>query len=109
MDLDPELTGRHDTHEGLHGTALGGAWMAAVQGFGGIALGEKGLTINPRLPENWRSLSFRIRLHGEVLDLTITQKKIRIAAGHKASLSIKATVAGQTVTLESSGTYSFEY
>ncbi len=37
-DLDEGLTGRRDTYAGLHGTASGGAWMAAVFGFGGVHL-----------------------------------------------------------------------
>ena len=108
MDLDPKLTGRNDTHEGLHGTALGGAWMAAVFGFGGITLGGRGLMINPKLPQKWDALSFRLRLRGEELRFRITQKDMAIAVGKKASLKLDAVVAGGKVTLESGKEYFFE-
>ncbi len=107
MDLDPALTGRNDTHEGLHGTALGGAWMAAVFGFGGITLGQNGLTINPKLPAKWKSLAFRIMFRGELMEFKITRNTIEIAVGDKASLSIPAVVAEKETRLESGNSYTF--
>ncbi len=109
MDLDPTLTGRDDTHEGLHGTALGGAWMAAVFGFGGVTLGHNGLTINPRLPARWNSMMFKLVLRGELLEFKITHKNIEITIDDKASLSMPAVIAGKETRLESGKSCNFSY
>lgn len=107
MDLDPSLTGRGDTGQGLHGTAMGGAWMAAVFGFGGVTLSKDRLLVEPRLPGHWKSLSFALRIRGESLRFTITHETIRIAVGTKRSVELPARIAGQDVTLRSGETYEF--
>lgn len=103
-DLDETLTGRGDTADGMHGTATGGAWMAAVFGFGGVRLTDAGLTVNPRLPEHWTALRFNIWLRGEKVRFEVTQTGIRITVGNEASLEMPATVCGQSVVLQSGTT-----
>jgi kojibiose phosphorylase len=109
MDIDPALTGRNDTHEGLHGTALGGAWMAAVFGFGGILFGKQGLVVDPKLPKGWESLEFNIILHGERLHFRIMSKSIEIVLDKNASVSIPAIIAGKMADLLSGEKYQFIY
>ena len=109
MDLDASLTGRNDTHEGLHGTALGGAWMALVFGFGGINLSNRGLIIDPKLPNGWEKLKFGLILHGEWLWFEITKKKIMINLEDKRHLNIPAIIAGKNTELKSGENYTFIY
>jgi kojibiose phosphorylase len=56
---------RGDAAGGVHAAALGGLWQAAVFGFAGLRLGEDGPQLDPRLPPQWRELSFRIRWRGK--------------------------------------------
>jgi trehalose/maltose hydrolase-like predicted phosphorylase len=107
MDLDPSLTGRGDTGQGLHGTAMGGAWMAAVFGFGGVTLAKDRLLVEPRLPERWKSLAFTLRIRGEAVHFSMTHETIRVAVGDERSLELPARIAGEDVTLRSSETYEF--
>ncbi|HEY3269150.1 MAG TPA: glycosyl hydrolase family 65 protein [Armatimonadota bacterium] len=100
-DIDESLTGRGDTADGLHGTATGGAWMAAVLGFGGIHLRGSTLLVNPRLPAHWTSLRFRIQVHGETLAFAVTQDSVTIMLGRGADAEIDAEVCGEPVTLKS--------
>ncbi|HEY3412474.1 MAG TPA: glycosyl hydrolase family 65 protein [Armatimonadota bacterium] len=104
-DLDESLTGRGDTADGLHGTATGGAWMAAVFGFGGVRLTDAGLTINPALPAHWKALRFNIWLRGEKLRFEVTQTTLRITVGNDASLEMPAVIFGQKTTLRSGETF----
>jgi trehalose/maltose hydrolase-like predicted phosphorylase len=104
MDLDESLTGRHDTHAGLHGSALGGAWMAAIFGFGGVHLSEGGLRIDPKLPSQWERLRFNLVLRGEVVKVSIGQRDIELAVGNERGQELPARVAGQAVTLRSGQT-----
>jgi kojibiose phosphorylase len=57
---------RHNTLDGIHGATAGSVWQAAVLGFGGLRLGEKGLEAEPRLPAQWRRLKFKVFYHGEL-------------------------------------------
>jgi trehalose/maltose hydrolase-like predicted phosphorylase len=104
MDLDEELTGRRDTHAGLHGTALGGAWLAAISGFGGVSLSEKGLRVDPRLPPQWTGLRFSLVLRGEVVRVSIDRREIVLTAENGRGVELPLTVGGQSRTLRSGET-----
>ncbi|MCP4251311.1 MAG: glycoside hydrolase family 65 protein [bacterium] len=106
MDLDENLTGRKDTHAGVHGTAAGGAWLAAVFGFGGVSLSDDGLRIDPNLPPHWTGLRFRLVYRGRLLAFTIDRHQIAIAhqiepipADRKLPPEINVSVTGQAHTL----------
>ncbi|MHC5215375.1 glycosyl hydrolase family 65 protein [Enterococcus sp. LJL128] len=45
---------------GTHPAANGGAWMAAVLGFGGLKVENGKLSANPKLPKKWTKLSFKV-------------------------------------------------
>ncbi len=98
-DLDDELTGRRDTADGIHGTASGGAWMAAVFGFGGVRLSEQGLAINPRLPKHWKSLKFNLALQNALLSFEVTQNTVSVNVDADKATEISATIAGKPVIL----------
>lgn len=100
-DLDENLTGRRDTSDGIHGTASGGAWMAAVLGFGGVRVTKDGLSVDPRLPEHWKSLQFKLMLRGEVVSFAIDHSRVRILVGTQSGLELPARVCGRSLTLVS--------
>jgi len=101
LDLDPARTGRNDTHEGIHGTNAGGAWMAAVLGFGGLAVTGDGVSIHPRLPEKWRSLRYRFRFRGEVITCHVTHDRVHLEANGETGQELPLTVNGTAVLLRS--------
>jgi kojibiose phosphorylase len=109
MDLDEELTGRSDTHAGLHGTAMGGAWLAAVFGFGGVSLSEKELRINPNLPPQWEGLRFNLVLHGDVVNVRIDHREIVLTAAAERRIELPLSVGGQARTLRSGETLRVRY
>ncbi|UCG16095.1 MAG: glycoside hydrolase family 65 protein [Phycisphaerales bacterium] len=109
MDIDEQLTGRRDTHEGLHGSAAGGAWMAAVFGFGGVHLSQKGLRINPNLPPKWKALRFNLAYRGQVLNVSVDQHHIAVTAARERPEEVTLTIAGQPVTLTPGHTYRAPY
>jgi len=108
-DIDEELTGRKDTYAGLHGTASGGAWMAAVFGFGGVHLSEQGLRITPNLPEKWQSLRFNLVIRGEVLRVTIDRQQVTVDVGNERGLELPVRIAANAVTLRSGQTCRVTY
>jgi trehalose/maltose hydrolase-like predicted phosphorylase len=50
-----------NTRDGLHMASLAGAWMALVNGFGGLRDDEGVLTLDPQLPDGITRLRFRLR------------------------------------------------
>jgi trehalose/maltose hydrolase-like predicted phosphorylase len=109
VDLDETRTGRGDTYTGLHGTALGGAWMVAVFGFGGVYLSEAGLRVNPNLPPSWTGLRFNLMLRGEIVRVAIGRHELTLKVGDQTSIELPARVAGQPLQLRSGQEYRVAY
>ena len=61
---------------GVHFANLGGTWQSVVFGFGGVMCSLDGsVTINPHLPKEWKSLSFKLHLWGGVFQVVIKDGK----------------------------------
>jgi alpha,alpha-trehalose phosphorylase len=53
-----------NTSDGIHVASTGGVWSALVYGFGGMRDWRGRYSFDPRLPEGWERLEFRITLRG---------------------------------------------
>lgn len=59
--LDTDLGQTMTTSDmGIHSASMGGIWQSIVYGFGGVYLSEDGIGIAPKLPKQWKQLSFTI-------------------------------------------------
>ena len=56
LDLDPDP----NSAGGVRIAGLGGMWQTLILGFAGVNLMGDTLAISPKLPREWRSLSFRV-------------------------------------------------
>jgi alpha,alpha-trehalose phosphorylase len=56
---------------GVHIASAAGGWMGLVFGFGGVRDFDGQLTIDPRLPQRFRSLGFSLRFHDRQLRIRI--------------------------------------
>ena len=54
--------------------------MLVILGFAGLSLRSDGISLDPKLPANWRSLAFAIQWRGRSLKIKIGQDKQRIEA-----------------------------
>ncbi|MDN5372137.1 MAG: nigerose phosphorylase [Carnobacterium sp.] len=63
---------------GTHPAANGGAWMAAVLGFGGLKVNEGEIQVTPRLPKKWKKLTFKIIVQEQWYHIEITKEEIKI-------------------------------
>lgn len=57
---------------GTHPAAAGGAYMTAVNGFGGIYFENGELKAKPQLPSTWEKLTFKIWYQGVVYQVEVT-------------------------------------
>ncbi len=67
----------HDTRDGLHVAALAGAWVALVEGLGGVRVEESRLVLRPRLPDTLRGLRFRLLYRGQRLQVEVRAGEAR--------------------------------
>ncbi len=63
-----------NTSDGVHVASAGGVWSALVYGFGGLRDQGDMLTFDPRLPESWPSLAFRLTQRGTRVKVTVEAK-----------------------------------
>ncbi|HET7085528.1 MAG TPA: glycosyl hydrolase family 65 protein [Rhizomicrobium sp.] len=65
LDLDPNSAG------GVRIAGLGAVWQATVLGFGGLDMTGDMLAIDPKLPDEWRGLSYRVCWRGSTVGVRI--------------------------------------
>ena len=75
LDLDDY---NNDTEDGLHITSMAGTWMSIVKGFAGQRVKDDTLVLNPYIPEEWNSYSFRIGFRQSLLLVEVTKEGVKI-------------------------------
>lgn len=75
LDIDDY---NREVHEGLHITSMAGTWMSVVQGFGGMKIRDEELHFTPKLPKQWKGLSFSILWRGATLKANLTSEGMTI-------------------------------
>ncbi|WP_026549467.1 glycosyl hydrolase family 65 protein [Arthrobacter sp. Br18] len=88
----------HNTSDGIHVASTGGVWSALVYGFAGMRDHDGNITFEPRLPENWTRMSFRVTLRGTRVRADVTQQVITLTveSGQSATVSVR----GESVYVE---------
>jgi trehalose/maltose hydrolase-like predicted phosphorylase len=71
LDLDPSSAG------GVRIAGLGSLWQAVIRGFAGLDLMGDTLGIDPRLPPEWRSLSFRVCWRGRSVAIRMAERTVQ--------------------------------
>jgi alpha,alpha-trehalose phosphorylase len=64
-----------NTRDGMHMASLAGAWLALVEGFGGMRAQRGTLTFAPRLPGGISRLRFHLRYRARLLRVTVTGRE----------------------------------
>jgi alpha,alpha-trehalose phosphorylase len=68
-----DLLDRHgNTADGIHIASCGGTWLALVAGFAGLRDCDGSVRFDPRLPESWDRLAFRLQVRGQLLAVELT-------------------------------------
>lgn len=86
VDLD-DLTGTTGT--GVHLATMGSLWQAFVYGFAGLRARADALTVDPRLPVNWRSLGVRVVYRGTPVRVRIGAGRTRIEADRPIAIDFR--------------------
>ena len=70
LDLDDY---NHEVEEGLHITSMAGTWMSIVEGFGGMRIKNETISFETRIPEAWKSYSFKVNFRNQILKVSVAQ------------------------------------
>ncbi|MGW6228475.1 glycoside hydrolase family 65 protein [Cellulosimicrobium cellulans] len=81
--------------DGVHVASAGGTWSALACGFGGMRDSDGELSFDPRLPQEWESLTFRVQWHGSRLRVTVLPDAIELDA--ETGEGAQVTVRGEQV------------
>ncbi|MHA7280460.1 glycoside hydrolase family 65 protein [Arthrobacter sp. MDT2-2] len=84
-----------NTSDGIHVASTGGVWSALTYGFGGMRDHGGDITFDPRLPEAWTRMSFRVTLQGTRVRADVTQHAMTLTV--EAGVSATVTVRGERV------------
>ena len=69
------------TAHGLHVATMGGVWLAMVEGFAGVRADGDGLSVRPRLPEAWETLTVHLVYRGSRVQLRIKGEEVNVETG----------------------------
>ncbi|MFH1684430.1 MAG: glycosyl hydrolase family 65 protein [Candidatus Margulisiibacteriota bacterium] len=77
--------------DGVHGAAMGGAWMAVNHGFAGMSIRRGNLCFDPWLPKQWQELSFTCFWQGSLLSVRISHRSIslRVLSGKAVRVTVQ--------------------
>ncbi len=75
--LNVDLQDLHgNTADGVHVASTGGVWAALVYGFAGLRDDDDRLCFDPRLPQAWGSMDFKLSWHGTRIQVVVRAQSI---------------------------------
>lgn len=86
LDLDSY---NNDTEDGCHITSMAGTWMSVIEGFAGYKVADGKITLNPFIPEGWKSFSFKVMFRGSLLEIKITKENVVITNEEEKDITVK--------------------
>jgi trehalose/maltose hydrolase-like predicted phosphorylase len=92
LDLDPNSAG------GVRIAGLGALWQAIMLGFAGLDLMGDTLGIDPRLPPQWRSLSFRVCWKGRSVAIHIAGRTVQATLLKGEAMEMRIATATRKLT-----------
>ena len=63
---------------GTHPASEGGAWIVAIKGFAGMSIKDGELVFNPKLPEKWNSMKFKVMYIGKIYSVRVDKNGVEI-------------------------------
>jgi trehalose/maltose hydrolase-like predicted phosphorylase len=91
LDFDPNSAG------GVRIAGLGALWQAVILGFAGLDLKGDMLRVDPRLPPQWRSLSFRVCWRGRSVAIRITDGIVQATLVEGEGMEMRIGAATRTL------------
>jgi alpha,alpha-trehalose phosphorylase len=85
-----DLNNLHDNSQhGVHTAAMAGSWMCVTQGFAGFRLRNDHVSFQPKLPQQWQSLQFKLKCKGCQIAVRLLQDSVTYQLLSGESLKVK--------------------
>ncbi|WP_071162157.1 glycoside hydrolase family 65 protein [Acidipropionibacterium thoenii] len=91
----------HNADDGIHIASAGGVWSALVYGFGGMRDDTGVPQLDPRLPDSWQGLRFRITLAGSRVRVELRPGEVELTLEDGPATTLR--VRGQEVAVRPEG------
>jgi alpha,alpha-trehalose phosphorylase len=72
----------------VHVATAGAVWNALAYGFAGTRDHGGAITFDPRLPQSWAALTFRLTIHGTRLRVTLRSDRLDLAIELGSTLTV---------------------
>src|SRR5690606_8052238 len=95
LDLDDY---DNDTQHGGHITRRAGTWGSNVNGFGGMRIRDGELHLDPFIPDQWKSYSFRLDFRGRIIKVSVSKRKTDITL--ESGRPLRIVLRGKPMRLE---------
>jgi maltose phosphorylase len=91
LDLDNY---NNDTEDGLHITSMAGTWLAIIKGFAGMRVRDDMVTLQPKLPKQWKGLTFHLYFRNNILRVSMSsdQTVITNVSGGPFSVEVNDSI-----------------
>jgi maltose phosphorylase len=91
LDLDNY---NNDTEDGLHITSMAGTWLAIIKGFAGMRVRDDMVTLQPKLPQQWKGLTFHLYFRNNILRVSMSsdQTVITNVSGGPFSVEVNESI-----------------
>lgn len=77
------------TAEGIHAGVMAGTIMIGLSTFAGIDIRGEVLTVNPKLPNNWKSIAFNMDFKGVNYDINVNHDLVEITPNQDSIIICK--------------------
>lgn len=89
-----------NTADGVHVASAGGVWQSLVSGFGGFRDHGGRFSIDPRLPDGWEGLTYRVTVHGCRMRVTVRARTVEVVLEEGDSAIGPIDVGGREVIVD---------
>lgn len=103
IDLGQEMD---SSDMGIHAAAMGGIWMCAVYGFGGVRMTKGELCVAPHLHSKWSGLSFPLCWQGAPLTVSATASCVTVENNGTELVEIR--IYGEPVKIPGGTRYEYK-
>ncbi len=80
------------TAEGIHAGVMAGTIMTAISTFAGVDTRGEILNINPKLPENWKTIRLKIKFKNVNYSFAISKEKVEVETDKETIIKFKNEV-----------------
>jgi len=77
------------TAEGVHTGVMAGTIWIAISAFAGIEFNKDNISINPNLPDKWRSIKFNLKFKNDYYKIELTSNRLEITSKSESFIYLR--------------------